>query len=249
MSETSYNAYRDEPSTPGATATIIVSSYTSKCSHCGRGTLVRGQTAHETISGHGDSHGQPGCGATFTAITTDQLGFTNGPIDAVLSAMRPDLPIVPYSQRNAPPPLDTASAACGPPAHRTGHPDCRDCHGGSNWWHPGGEAELCERCRSCCECTCGEPKAPYVRFTVGGFVCADCAMFLPVGCENCRHHYASHERGPCAVSVARELPGGTRYGRCGCDTFAPSTLEQLEERLERDRLEIERIAAGGGENG
>ena len=143
--------------TRGATATIIVSSSTSKCSHCGRGTLVRGQAAHETISGHGDSHGQPGCGATFTAITTDQLGFTDGPIDAVLSAMRPDLPIVPYSQRNAPPPLDTASAACGAPAHGTGHPDCRDCHGGSNWWHPGGEAELCERCRSCCECTCGEP--------------------------------------------------------------------------------------------
>lgn len=95
---------------------------------------------------------------------------------------------------------------------------------------------------------CSELKEPYVRFAGGGSVCSDCAMFLPVGCENCRHHYASHERGPCAVSVARELPGGTHYGRCGCDTFAPSTLAQLEERLERDRLEIERAAAGSGDD-
>jgi hypothetical protein len=90
---------------------------------------------------------------------------------------------------------------------------------------------------------CGELKDPYVRFTGGGFVCADCAMYLPIGCENCRHHYASHERGPCAASVARELPGGTHYGRCDCDAFVPSTLVQLEERLERDRLDIGRIAA------
>jgi hypothetical protein len=95
---------------------------------------------------------------------------------------------------------------------------------------------------------CGEPKDPYVRFTGGGFVCADCAMFLPIGCGNCRHHYGYHERGPCSADIARELPGGTHYGRCACPTFVPSTLAQLEERLECDRLEIERIAAGGGDD-
>lgn len=139
------------------TATIIVSRSAAKCSHCGRGTLVYEQATHETISEYGDSNGQHACGATFTAITTDQLEFSTGPIDIVLAQMRPDLTIVPYSQRNNPPPLNAVTADDDPPASTTGHPDCRDCRGRSNWWRPGGEAVLCDRCRSCCECTCGEP--------------------------------------------------------------------------------------------
>jgi hypothetical protein len=40
----------------------------------------------------------------------------------------------------------------------TGHPDCPDCKGDRLWSVPGGgRAQLCGRCRSCCECYCGEP--------------------------------------------------------------------------------------------
>lgn len=54
-------------------ATIIVSWSSSKCSRCQLPTLVVDQRAHDRVVGYG-WEGQPGCGAVFTAITTDELG-------------------------------------------------------------------------------------------------------------------------------------------------------------------------------
>jgi hypothetical protein len=85
---------------------------------------------------------------------------------------------------------------------------------------------------------CNEPKGPYVRFTGGGFVCGDCAMFLPVGCENCRHHYSYHEGGTCLCNVGRQGVG-MHYGPCGCRRFTAPTAAQLEERLRQDQRSVE----------
>jgi len=139
---------------------------------------------------------------------------------------------------------------------------CRECrqrpadnHGIAGWLcdgcaTTGGEdGSMTEPCFRC-----GELKDPYVRFTGGGSVCRECAMFLPVGCENCRHHYSYHKGGAgvCCGNVERQLPGGVHYGPCGCSTFTPSTLAQLEERLRQDQAAINALTAakaGGGENG
>jgi hypothetical protein len=78
-------------STP-KTATLIVSRSYSKCSACGNEVLPD-EVAHYVTSGWQGR--KPGCGATFTAITSD-----NTRLDdlhrAMLASMRPDLPIVEY---------------------------------------------------------------------------------------------------------------------------------------------------------
>lgn len=71
------------------TATLIVSDSYTTCSHCGKQTQPESQT-HDAVSGY--DGGKPGCGVTFTFITTDS------PLSPywfnTLRAMRPDLPIV-----------------------------------------------------------------------------------------------------------------------------------------------------------
>lgn len=77
-------------------STLMVETSRTKCSACGEGTDPAAE-AHLTAVGYGPNHPSDGCGARFTAISTD----TDIPRDAVRDAvrallhrMRPDLPIV-----------------------------------------------------------------------------------------------------------------------------------------------------------
>ena len=81
------------------TATLIISNWRSKCGACGQPTLSRART-HDTIIGYG-STSRKGCGAVFTAVTSDQLGDQS----AMLAAERPDLPIIDYDDYRDPPAL------------------------------------------------------------------------------------------------------------------------------------------------
>lgn len=77
-------------------STLMVETSRTKCSACGEGTDPGAET-HLTTVGYGTDYPADGCGARFTAISTD----TDIPRDAVRDAvrallhnMRPDLPIV-----------------------------------------------------------------------------------------------------------------------------------------------------------
>lgn len=83
------------PDTPqGPTATLIISSSYSKCAGCGSQTNPHTPT-HARVTGYGVNGFVKGCGARFTAVTTDQAGPTDY-WRAILADMRPDLPIVEY---------------------------------------------------------------------------------------------------------------------------------------------------------
>lgn len=87
------------------TATLIVSRSHSTCGNCGAQTLPDA-TAHDTVSGYGAP--RPGCGARFTAITTDQGERITMWWFAVLRSTRPDLPIA-WPAGNAVAPGDEVS--------------------------------------------------------------------------------------------------------------------------------------------
>ncbi|MFI8459162.1 hypothetical protein [Kitasatospora sp. NPDC085464] len=72
---------------PEPTATLIISRNSSRCSNCRR-TALADQTIHDVIPGWGEP--RPGCGARFTATTTDSPGMIT---PARLKAQRPDLPV------------------------------------------------------------------------------------------------------------------------------------------------------------
>jgi hypothetical protein len=75
---------------------------------------------------------------------------------------------------------------------------------------------------------CRQQRAPYVHFTAGGFVCEDCASYLPIGCQRCQHHFSYVRNGACAVNVGRMKAEGMWYGPCGCrDFIAPEKLPPL----------------------
>ena len=73
-----------------ATATLIVSGSYSNCGYCGAHAFPNQET-HETVAGYGPQ--LPGCGARFTAITSDRIHIDEG-LRQRLAEMRPDLPIV-----------------------------------------------------------------------------------------------------------------------------------------------------------
>lgn len=80
--------------------TLVVSRSYSSCAACRQQTLPSA-TIHDIISGWGG--GDPGCGARFTAITSD-YGSADGMdayMRAILAEMRPDLPIVEYDDAMA----------------------------------------------------------------------------------------------------------------------------------------------------
>jgi hypothetical protein len=110
------------------TATLVVSRSYSACAACGSQVLP-GAITHDRISGYGG--GDPGCGATFTAITSDYSmdAYTR----ATLADMRPDLPIVEWSDRMTPPAVAEVPRecnACRRPATRfaDGLLWCEPCH-------------------------------------------------------------------------------------------------------------------------
>ena len=69
----------------GKRAVLYINRSESRCGACNRSALP-GDTRHETPCGW-DRH--PGCGALFVAVSTDYAGT-----EAVVQAMRPDLPFV-----------------------------------------------------------------------------------------------------------------------------------------------------------
>lgn len=77
---------------PTNTTALIVAQAYSKCSACG-GYALPDETTHDTNVRLGPA--KPGCGAQFTAITTDQDGPEEF-LRAMLASMRPDLPIVQF---------------------------------------------------------------------------------------------------------------------------------------------------------
>ena len=77
-------------------STLMVETSRTKCGACGQGADPNAEE-HLTAVGYGADYPAAGCGARFTAISTD----TDIPRDAVRDAvrallhnMRPDLPIV-----------------------------------------------------------------------------------------------------------------------------------------------------------
>lgn len=74
------------------TAVLVISRSASLCTHCGRGCLPW-ETHHTTMAGYAD-YDKPGCGAKFTAVSTNYFG-----LDDAVKEMRPDLPFVGYSER------------------------------------------------------------------------------------------------------------------------------------------------------
>lgn len=70
------------------TATLIIDSMESRCSHCGKPTLVRNVTHHTDISGYSRKAGG-GCGARFVATASGHGAVT----PEILREMRPDLPV------------------------------------------------------------------------------------------------------------------------------------------------------------
>jgi len=80
---------------PTNTTTLIVSQAYSKCSACG-GYALPAETTHDVNVSFGQPV-RPGCGAQFTAITTDQDGYgVEAALRAMLTGLRPDLPIVEF---------------------------------------------------------------------------------------------------------------------------------------------------------
>lgn len=85
---------------PANTATLVVSQAYSKCSLCG-GYALPEEATHDSNVHYGQKT-QPGCGAPFTAITTDQDGYGVGAaLRAMLTGLRPDLPIVEFGAHAA----------------------------------------------------------------------------------------------------------------------------------------------------
>jgi hypothetical protein len=80
-----------DPNAP--TATLIVSSSSATCGRCRQGALIE-LSRHFQVVDYGSGFRDPmrGCGAKFTAITTDQLGPAVRLISLV--TFRPDLPTV-----------------------------------------------------------------------------------------------------------------------------------------------------------
>jgi hypothetical protein len=68
-------------------ASLIVHSWSTSCSFCHMDVLPDSRK-HDTVSGYGPP--AKGCGATFTAITTDMLGVSRDR----LHEMRPDLEVI-----------------------------------------------------------------------------------------------------------------------------------------------------------
>lgn len=91
------------------TATLIVSSSSSTCGRCRRGTRIA-PTRHDRIAEYGSAFGYPvpGCGAEFTAITTDQLGPATRLVGLVQS--RPDLTLIIPEHMTIPGDPDAAEA-------------------------------------------------------------------------------------------------------------------------------------------
>jgi hypothetical protein len=80
--------------TESTTATLIVMRSSSKCGACGN-SADPDETRHYRAPGWGIR--ETGCGAQFTAITTDAATL-DGRWRGALGAMRPDLPIVEYGE-------------------------------------------------------------------------------------------------------------------------------------------------------
>lgn len=118
------------------TATLIISRSYSQCGGCGQQTLPRTEY-HDRVSGY--TSGQPGCGARFVAVTSDQVGSRGR---AWCAQMRPDLPWVDYADRARPEVTQDAGAA----------PQCVDC--GEPLAHSGCTAPGCDGW-ACVNVTCG----------------------------------------------------------------------------------------------
>lgn len=71
-------------------AVLIIGTSSSQCGNCHQQVLPD-NLKHDTVSGYGPE--RPGCGATFTAITTG-YGFP----DELLQSMRPDLPVISWAE-------------------------------------------------------------------------------------------------------------------------------------------------------
>ena len=71
------------------TATLVVGSWSSKCSHCG-GNADPVEQLHDMVNMEGE-----GCGARFVAITSEY----SGEAEEVVKQMRPDLPFEAISSR------------------------------------------------------------------------------------------------------------------------------------------------------
>ncbi|MFF7096395.1 hypothetical protein ACFY9A_28970 [Streptomyces rubradiris] len=71
------------------TAVLLVDSYSTKCSKCGKGTRIKDTHHTRLMPGWGtpDPRDRP-CGARFVAISTRRLEYTV----EFLNELRPDLP-------------------------------------------------------------------------------------------------------------------------------------------------------------
>lgn len=103
------------------TATLIVSRSYSTCGTCRRQTLPDAET-HDTVSGYGG--GQPGCGARFTAVTSDQADEYS---KRQCTALRPDLPVVDYGSKL--PAAASATPRCSDCGEELAHSGCTRCGG------------------------------------------------------------------------------------------------------------------------
>jgi hypothetical protein len=72
------------------TAVLMISGYSSRCGRCRGGTKPTA-TRHLAVV-DGNPERRQGCGALFTAVSTDQLGPARSL--AAVAQQRPDLPIV-----------------------------------------------------------------------------------------------------------------------------------------------------------
>lgn len=80
--------------TKPATATLIVMRSSSKCAQCG---LDANPDEIHHVAAPADYYRRNGCGAKFTAITTDAVRLDDF-WRAILTDMRPDLPVVEYEK-------------------------------------------------------------------------------------------------------------------------------------------------------
>lgn len=71
-------------------AVLQVGSFSSRCGACGRSADPSAAT-HDVLLGYGTDNGQPGCGATFTAVSSD---YCDDRSIAATRRLRPDLPLL-----------------------------------------------------------------------------------------------------------------------------------------------------------
>lgn len=77
-------------------ATLFINRSDSRCGDCRRPADLSAK-AHDEVIGYVPG---PGCGATFTSVSSDYSGMG---IEDAAKAARPDLPFLPFGETETPP--------------------------------------------------------------------------------------------------------------------------------------------------